>query len=168
MNRTFPLALLLLGTVLPSFSQPLLQQNFNSSTSVGNYFNLSTPTTGQFNSIAGTAGAGALVTNIASEAGLGTSLVLSRAGAGSVSVVRTTDLAASVGAVVVQMRFTPGQIKAAANSVLFFQLGTNFSATSQAETGGQVAAQIAVDLRGLDTAGDLWGWSGTPKPERCS
>ena len=64
MNRTFPLALLLLGTVLPSFSQPLLQQNFNSSTSVGNYFNLSTPTTGQFNSIAGTAGAvtGAMVT----------------------------------------------------------------------------------------------------------
>ena len=163
MNRILlPALLLLLGAALPSFPQALLQQNFNTSTSVGDYFNLTSPTAGQFNSIAGTAGAGVMVMDIASEAGLGTSLVLSRAGAGSVSVVRTTDLAASVGAVVLQMRFTPGQIKAIANSVMLFQLGTNFSAISQAETGGQVAAQIAVDLRDLDTAGDLWGWTGSP------
>ncbi len=163
MNRIPQLALLLLlGSVLPSFPQLLLQQNFNSATSVGSYFNLTAPTTAQFNSISGTAGAGATVMDIASQLGLGTSLVLSRPGAGSASVVRTTDLAASVGAVVVQMRFTPGQIKAVANSVLSFQLGTNFSALSQAETGAQVAAQIAVDLRGLDTAGDQWGWTGSP------
>ena len=29
-------------------------------------------------------------------------------------------------------------------------------------SGGQVAAQIAVDLRDVDTAGDLWGWTGSP------
>lgn len=120
--------LLLLGSVLPSFPQALLQQNFNQSTSLGDYFNLTAPTTAQFNSISGTAGAGATVMDIASQVGLGTSLVLSRPGAGLVSVVHTTDLAASVGAVVDQMRSTTGRIKPVADSVLFSQLGTNLSA----------------------------------------
>lgn len=128
MNRIPQLAPPRMGSVSPSFRQLLLQQHFSSSTSVGSYFNLTAPTTAQFNSISGTAGAGATVMDIASQVGLGTSLVLSRLGAGSVSVVRTTDQGASAGAIVDRMRSTTGRIKPVANSLLFSQKGTNFSA----------------------------------------
>jgi hypothetical protein len=147
--------------VFPVKGQIILQQNFDSSSTVATYVS-ATPNAGQFNAITGSGGVTVSLTDIGF--GATNSLVFDRSGGAGLGVLaRTTDMAAQPGAVKIQFLFTAGFFSSAASGVVTFQVGSNFTSAASVEPSLNAAASVSVDLKpnAGPAGGDWWGWTGS-------
>jgi len=143
-NLLLVTAFFILVNVQFGFGQ-LFQQNFNSSSTLSNYYNAASPTTGQFNAI------GQSAPN-ATAAIVGNALKFSRTTTGTTSFSRSTDLSPIPPTMKYSFSLSVNSTTAAA-SVASFQVGTGFTNTNGGATSQY--AKIVIDFKGTGGGGDF-------------
>lgn len=123
-----------------SFGQPLFQQDFSSSTVVGDYDD-SAPTNGQFNSI-GTSGAGTILS--INSGGSNNKLRYARtANAGSYS--RTTDFSPTPTSMIYRFDLTVSGNSSSQTTAAVWQVGDGFGTANAAELNADVHSRIGLN-----------------------
>ena len=141
--KKITLLLMLFTLVNSSFGQELFKQDFNSSSTLTDYINLTSPTNGQFNAITVAGTSSATITSNALRFTRGT---------GTTSFTRSTDFSPSTTAIIYRFDLNISGISSNTNGVARLQIGSNFTTTNNnfesIGTTGDTYAQLELDFRG--------------------
>lgn len=132
------IALCVLALATSVRAVPIFQQNFNSSSTVGDYVS-ATPSDGQFNAI-GTSGAGVTVSIT------GGALTYTRAGANLGSYSRTTNFSPIPDTMIYQFDLTISGNTAAQTTAAVFQVGSGFGTANSAEANADTYARVGINF----------------------
>lgn len=139
-TTTFLKQAFLLGVVVCSSQMwgQLFQQDFNSSSTVSDYVNSTTPNSGQFNAIS-SSGSGTVLSITNGK------LRFSRTGNAG-AYTRTTDLSPTPQFMIYQFELTIGNNSAAVTNAAAWQIGSGFGTANSTESNTSVHSRIGLNL----------------------